>query len=420
MNNPLQKLHTAARHINLSHDEKARMRAKIFEAIDAPKYAPAPRARVVGGYSWFSVRFAVPLALLLVVALGGSTAYAAQGALPGGILYPVKVYVNEGVAGALAVSDEAKLSYHASVAQTRLKEAEELASEGKLDATTSAQIEANLSQHIAQADTIAAKLEETDPAAGVEAAVNLDSSLSAHGSVLARLGDGSSDEATKENSNAIAFNIRSRHMGRGEGEASAAKAAVPQMRTMALSAADTSTSSGEATSAASTYATSKTKEDISATSDTRASSQEKVALQLQKKATSTISDAQDEYDNAKRSLSTTTAAKVEAQLADLSARMGIGNAQVESEDYDAARESFTDIIQDAVELSTFIDASKTYKKDFVRLWWGRSDNDDMRDNGGDNDDSAHGQDDDSSWSHGQDGGDSSNNSDKGVRVDVHF
>jgi len=51
-------------------------------------------------------------------------------------LYPVKVYVNENVQGALAVSDEAKLSYHTDIAEVRLEEAEALASQGKLDAST--------------------------------------------------------------------------------------------------------------------------------------------------------------------------------------------------------------------------------------------------------------------------------------------
>ena len=117
MHDPLNKLKQAADAIRLSHDEKAIMRANLFAAIDAAKYTPVLQVRTA--YVWASWRYSASFALLLVFVLGGGTAYAAQGALPGGLLYPVKVYVNESVAEALATSPEAKLSFHASRAEER-------------------------------------------------------------------------------------------------------------------------------------------------------------------------------------------------------------------------------------------------------------------------------------------------------------
>ncbi|HWB33753.1 MAG TPA: DUF5667 domain-containing protein, partial [Candidatus Paceibacterota bacterium] len=217
MTNPLNKLTTTAHGIRLSHDEKAVMRARLFEAMEGATYAPVRRTTVRSSYSIFSMRFAMPIAaLLLLVFAGGGTAFAAQGALPGSALYPIKIYVNENVEGALAVTDAAKASYNISVAQTRLEEAETLASQGKLDATTTQQLQANLDAHVAQAQASAASLAASDPTAAVEAQVTLDSSLAAHGSILAGIGDTSTDTATQENAAVLAMSVAPHAADSGE------------------------------------------------------------------------------------------------------------------------------------------------------------------------------------------------------------
>ncbi|HVV38904.1 MAG TPA: DUF5667 domain-containing protein [Candidatus Paceibacterota bacterium] len=378
MNNELKKLKTEAQAIRLSQTEKATMRANIFALADASKRAQAARVKTRSPYLFiFHQRFAmVVAALLLIVFTGGGTAFAAQGALPGTPLYPVKIYVNENIQGALAVSPEAKVSFHTAVAETRLKEAETLASQGRLDATTSAEIESNLNEHIAQADTIAASLEESDPALSVEASVSLDSSLQAHGSILARLGSKSSDEATQENSSSIALNLSSRSAHGSEGGAVLAmKAAVmaPQAQTMTLSVSATDTAASGTPAPSNQNARTMSATNATAEVSTQPTgAQKKIALQLQKKASSELSDVKDEFNSAKRYLSATTTAKVEAQLKDLSVRADSGADQIYNQDYVAARATFTAIIHDAVELSAFIDASKTFKKDFVRTFWGNS------------------------------------------------
>ena len=358
------------------------MRANIFSMVDASKRAQAARTKTPSPYLFiFHRRFvAIAAALLLVVFTGGGTAFAAQGALPGTPLYPVKIYVNENVQGALAISDEAKVSFHTSVAQTRLKEAETLASQGKLDATTSQQIENNLNNHIAQADTIAATLTEQDPAAGVEASVNLDSSLAAHGSILARLGNNSSDEATKENSDTIAQHMLARGMhgsedwGGGAVVAVATSAPMPRVQTMSLkvseSAGSSTTSDTDATLAVHPRTMMGIKPAIapattSATSTQPSKMQQKLVLQLQKSAASELSDTHQAFSDAQAGLDASTTAKVTAQLADLAGQMDNGAAQIQSNQYDSARTTFTDVIRGSIELSTLIDASKTFQKDFV-------------------------------------------------------
>lgn len=82
----------------------------------------------------------VAVALILAI-LGGGTSFAAEGSLPGDLLYPVKVKVNEQVAAALRVSDDSKARFQAELAEKRLKEANALAAQGRLDSEVEVELE---------------------------------------------------------------------------------------------------------------------------------------------------------------------------------------------------------------------------------------------------------------------------------------
>ena len=75
--------------------------------------------------------------IIIIVALllgGGGTSFAAQSSLPGDVLYPVKIHVNEAVRSSLTFSTASKASLETELAEARLKETEELAAEGKMNA----------------------------------------------------------------------------------------------------------------------------------------------------------------------------------------------------------------------------------------------------------------------------------------------
>lgn len=59
--------------------------------------------------------------------MGSSVSFAAEGTLPGDILYPVKIYVNESVLGAVAVTQKAKAEWGIALVERRLEEIEKLA-----------------------------------------------------------------------------------------------------------------------------------------------------------------------------------------------------------------------------------------------------------------------------------------------------
>jgi hypothetical protein len=372
MTNRLNNLKQAASQIRLSQDEKAVLRAQILERVGTSSRAKAARAPRAAHWH-LSLRYAVSFALMVMILVGSSTAYAAQGSLPGGALYPVKIYVNETVQGALAFSPEAKASFHVSVAQERLKEAEALASQGRLDATVTASLEQSVETHVEQAATIAQSLEEEDPASAVEAQVTLDSSLAAHSAILEQIGNESKDETTKENSNSIALKVRSRGVV-AVADTLSLKTAAPaaQAEPVAFSAtqatSENASTAAPTSGAASARGMAKIAPAASATPATSSVSQRKIAAQLQSKADDQLSETHDDYSSAKRSLAATTSAKISAQLSSLDNRMKQGESQLKNKDYDAARATFTGVIKDAVELSATIEASEQYNQDFVRSW----------------------------------------------------
>jgi len=118
-------------HISMTQEERAQTKEFLM------KYArlhPA-RTRTPERPSWFSWSLhPYPIITgLLIVVLGGSSAAAAslaQSALPGDLLYPVKVNVNEGVSAALATTPEKKAAVALSRAEERIKELAALENRG--------------------------------------------------------------------------------------------------------------------------------------------------------------------------------------------------------------------------------------------------------------------------------------------------
>jgi len=148
-----------------------------------------------GGVAWFDssalphMRFhPVAAALVLVLFCGVGTSYAAEGALPGDTLYPVKIHVNESVQGALALSPASQAAWNAERATRRLEEAETLAAQGRLTPDAQAQVQGGLAQATEQFDASVSVLAKSDDVPAAAAAQSdLQASLTAHEQVLSAL-----------------------------------------------------------------------------------------------------------------------------------------------------------------------------------------------------------------------------------------
>lgn len=127
------------------------------------------------------------LAVLLVVGVSG-VSFAANNALPGDLLYPVKVSVNEKVLGYMQLSEASKARYNVQLTDLRLQELERVAVADKLSDANREKIISLLNQHIKKAQKNA---NGTDDERNIIDSLQIDSdleaSLNAHKKILDQL-----------------------------------------------------------------------------------------------------------------------------------------------------------------------------------------------------------------------------------------
>jgi hypothetical protein len=183
-----EQFHTKGQEIRMSDAERSRvysaLQAKMAEgsAVASPYWSP-----------FFSRGLA---ALGLVLFISGGTAYAAEGALPGDLLYPVKVGAVEPVEGALAFSDEAKAGWNARVATARLDEAQALAEKGALTAATSDELAASFNEHATGVIAAANSISAADPASGSDIRARFSSSVAVRGTAILAAGKRSANASS--------------------------------------------------------------------------------------------------------------------------------------------------------------------------------------------------------------------------------
>ena len=204
MDTDMQNIFRTLRRVGLSPAEKKSVRAGVALFMEQhpvrnialarqrieerSKSAHSAYAEVSALQSLLSRLQPMFIALLIALVVGGGTSFAAESALPGDALYPVKVSINEEVGSFLAFSEEAQARFDTRRAEKRLEEAEQLTIKGRLDSETSASIESRFAAHAEaleeDAQAIAAK---NDSRAAFEVHSNFEASLSAHERILAQL-----------------------------------------------------------------------------------------------------------------------------------------------------------------------------------------------------------------------------------------
>ncbi len=126
---PPKKFIEQLRSIALSHTERSTLRSALIAHMSehgARQAAPSP---------WSSFYFAkriqvVSLSLVIVISYGSSVTFAAEGSLPGDMLYPVKTYVNEPIVRVVTVTSPAsEAAFETKLLEKRLEEAETLDAE---------------------------------------------------------------------------------------------------------------------------------------------------------------------------------------------------------------------------------------------------------------------------------------------------
>lgn len=134
-------------HLTMTAEQKARGRAALQAYVAAH---PAPIQKPVRSF-FFTYQSMSTVAFLLVLVLGTGTSYAAEFSLPGDLLYPIKVTLNEEVRAALTTDQKERALWEVERAERRITEAAQLAAAGKLDERTREELDQQIEVHTAQA-----------------------------------------------------------------------------------------------------------------------------------------------------------------------------------------------------------------------------------------------------------------------------
>ena len=190
-NNKIKKFAEKANEIHLKPEERTFIKNNIESVIksfpsrdmdDVDLY----RTSIFSGF--FGVKLnAASLAVLLVIFIlaGGSVTMAAEKSLPGDLLYPIKIHINESAKSLTAVSPEAKGKFEIEKLEQRLKEAEILSNRGELDPKSRAILEKRLDVEINNAKSRISNLEaDSKIEAATDISSRLEISLQAHEKVL--------------------------------------------------------------------------------------------------------------------------------------------------------------------------------------------------------------------------------------------
>lgn len=122
----------------------------------------------------FKSKFMNAALIALMLMVGGGTSFAAQGAIPGDMLYPIKTEVNEPMMSVFAVGANAEVELQAKLVAKRVAEAEELKAKGEFSDEFATKISANIKEHTEKTDSL---ISQTDAAVKVKTATNLQLSL---------------------------------------------------------------------------------------------------------------------------------------------------------------------------------------------------------------------------------------------------
>ncbi|MEK7614874.1 MAG: hypothetical protein AAB431_00625 [Patescibacteria group bacterium] len=106
-------------------------------------------------------RLSIPLfvAFLVFVVAGGGTVLAAEGAIPGDVLYPVKIHINEAARAAFVFDEKSSANLDIQQTQRRMNEAEKLETKGQLNPQVQKKISREVENHVKRVDAAVIKLE---------------------------------------------------------------------------------------------------------------------------------------------------------------------------------------------------------------------------------------------------------------------
>jgi hypothetical protein len=177
----------------LAPEEKAACRRVLMAHMAHTRPRTEPYAFVHG------LRFKTAIIALCAMAAAGGVSRAAQGALPGDVLYPVKVRVNEPVAALFVPAGGKRADWSVGRVERRLEEVEILAHTQAFNAGAWRAAENNMKRYIASARNYMQELHiQGQSADAADFGSRLETVLKAHNQILVSLGLITVAEAVEE------------------------------------------------------------------------------------------------------------------------------------------------------------------------------------------------------------------------------
>ena len=185
-----EQLKNSAENVKLSYRERQDLRERLvsyleYHPLPADKRQPLPmvkagRQTVIRFNAWLVGRAASALAVLFLVVVP----VAAERAVPGDTLYPIKVKFNEEVRGTLTFSPYQKVEWETERLERRIAEARLLADGGKLTPEVEAEVAEAVKQHSDAAKEEIATIRKSDNDEASIAEINFTSALEVQSEVL--------------------------------------------------------------------------------------------------------------------------------------------------------------------------------------------------------------------------------------------
>lgn len=194
MEHIIKQLKNGAKHARLSSVEKEEIKSALFHHMSANPVnihysIPSP-------FNIYNFRNKKSISALVLggLLMGSSVSFAAENTVPGDVLFPVKIHVNEAVRGATAVTQKAKAEWEIRLVERRLEEVEKLAVAQNVPVEVRQIAEQNLESYAGRVKNRIAKFEndEDDEDALVTASLFSDV-LNAHERTISELEDNDDD-----------------------------------------------------------------------------------------------------------------------------------------------------------------------------------------------------------------------------------
>lgn len=330
--------------VSLSTVEREKLLRVTKEYMAMKPIRGMPRT-VRSAFSFYVfIRKPVAVALIAVLALssGVGISYAAEGALPGDLLYPVKVSVNEEVRAIAATTPEKRAEWEAERAEKRLAEASALAVKGRLTEKTEAELVARFEKHADKATAYVGGLNTDSSAIAIDVASGFETGIAAHIEILDEVGENVREKiktVAREKAQKVAT-IRVS----AEGGFAVAKSVAPEVAmTMSLRTAAPAPVEMDARAVT---------ED-----DTKDVARKTAAERLAKSAGKALANAEKSFAKMKSKFSAEELTRVRLAIDAAKAQIDAGYIALQNSDSDIAFHAYQDALVSLKKLNVFLETS---------------------------------------------------------------